>query len=134
MKKLLVSAGLACAIHCLCLARAGTLFTVPVMIVTPPELDFGMVAEQSTATNSFVVENAGGSTLVGKVTVAPPFKIISGDTYSLKSGEIQIVTITYTPSEAEKDVQTAEFSGAKPVTAKVMGKRGPPRQRPFRQP
>ncbi len=129
MKKLSVSAALVCAINCLCLARAATLFTVPVIIVTPPALDFGTVAEQTTATNSFLVENAGGGTLVGKVTVAPPFKIVSGDTYSLKSGEIQIVTITYAPSEAEKDLQTVEFSGAKPVTAKVTGKRGPSRRR-----
>jgi hypothetical protein len=134
MKMLLVSAGLACAINCLGLAKAATLFTVPVMIVTPTNLDFGTVTEQTTATNSFLVENAGGGTLVGKVTVAAPFKIISGDTYSLKSGEIQIVTITYSPSEAEKDVQTAEFSGAKPVTAKVIGKRGPPRPKQVRRP
>jgi hypothetical protein len=134
MKKLLFSTGLACAVNCLFLAKAATLFTVPVLIVTPPQLDFGTVAEQTTATNTFVIENAGGGTLVGRATVASPFKIISGDSYSLRSGEIQIVTITYSPGDAESDVQTVNFSGAKPVTAKVMGKRGPPRSKPLHLP
>jgi hypothetical protein len=127
MKKLLYCIGFACAASCLYLAKAATLFTVPVLIVTPPQLDFGAVAEQTTVTSAFVIENAGGGTLVGKATVASPFKLISGDSYSLKSGEIQIVTITYSPSDAESDVQTVAFSGTKPVTAKVTGKRGQPR-------
>jgi hypothetical protein len=126
MKRVFVTAGLVLVLQGLGLVRAATLFTVPVIVVTPAALDFGVVASQTSATNSFVLENAGGGTLVGKVTVPPPFKVVSGETYSLKNREIQVVMIAYSPTGASNDMQMVKFTGANPVTAKVMGRQGQP--------
>jgi hypothetical protein len=122
MKSLFAAAGLVLVLNGPRLAQAGTLFTVPIMVVSPTAIDFGAVPSKTTVTNSFLVENAGGGTLVGKATVSPPFKILSGQSYALKNNEAQIVTIAYTPSEASNDVQTVRFTGANPVDAKVMGR------------
>ncbi len=66
------------------IAEAGTLFTNPVIFVKPTALDFGPVASNTTATNTFLVENMGSGTLVGTATVAAPFKILSGGNYTLR--------------------------------------------------
>jgi hypothetical protein len=129
MKSMFVTAGLVLILSAPSLAQAATLFTVPVMVVTPTQIDFGAVAQSTTVTNSFLVENAGGGTLVGTATVPPPFKILSDGTYSLRPGEIQVLTITYTPSGGSNDIQVVTFTGANPANAKVQGRlaASPPR-------
>src|SRR5690242_21273458 len=92
-------------------ARADSLITNPVVMVTPMVLDFGPVKTHSTATNTLVVENAGGGKLVGKATVSPPFKIIAGANYNLKEDAAQLLTVIYTPTTAGTDTQTITFTG-----------------------
>ncbi len=104
------------------LAAADTLFTTPVIFLTPPVLNFGLVYTNSTATNTIVVENMGVGKLVGKATVPEPFKIVDGGDYSLRAHEAQIVTITYKPSGAALDKQTVTFTGGGGAKASVTGK------------
>jgi hypothetical protein len=106
----------------LCTAQAGTLFTNPVIVVTPMALDFGAVATHRTATNTFLVENAGGGKLVGHATVAPPFKVVEGGDYTLRENEAQVVTIIYTPRSALTNIQTATFTGGGGAKATVVGR------------
>jgi hypothetical protein len=103
------------------LAAAGTLFTNPVIYVTPMVLDFGRMASNKTATATFIVQNAGSGKLVGKATVPAPFKIVSGGTYSLVADEVQIVTLSYKPSGAPTDKQTVKFTGGGEAKATVIG-------------
>jgi len=103
-------------------ARADSLITNPVVMITPMLLDFGPVKTHTTATNTLLVENAGGGKLVGKATVAAPFKIISGASYSLKEDAAQLVTITYTPGGAAADTQIVTFTGAGGAKVTVSGK------------
>jgi hypothetical protein len=123
MKKRFAFAGSVLALSWLCLARAGTLFTSPFIFVSPTTLDFGAVARQESATNSFLVENVGSGILVGQATVPPPFKILSGGSYRLERNAAQVVTIVYTPDGAPTNTQTVIFSGKdNQTTATVIGR------------
>jgi hypothetical protein len=104
------------------IAEASTLFTNPVIVVSPKALDFGRVATNTTATNTFLVENIGRGTLVGKATIAVPFKILSGGDYSLRENEAQVITVTYRPTGAAFDTQTVQFTGGGGAKATATGK------------
>jgi hypothetical protein len=121
MNKLLAVAGGVLLLGLPCAASAGTLFTNAVICVTPTVLDFGRVATNRTATATFVVENMGGSKLIGKATVQAPFQITAGGDYSLKPNEAQIVTITYKPLRLGPDTQTVTFTGGGGAKATVNG-------------
>jgi hypothetical protein len=127
MKKLLGIAVCILSLGSFAVANAATLFTTPVISVTPTAMDFGAVPNTVTVTNTFLVENAGGGKLVGKVQVAPPFKIISGGSYRLDRNETQIVYITYTPGQGTNDTQKVTFSqkGATGTYVMVTGKPAP---------
>lgn len=98
------------------------MFTNPVIFVTPMVLNFGPVAESTTATNTFLVENMGSGKLVGTAAVPAPFKILSGGDYTLRAKEAQIVTVTYTPSGAAFDTETVTFTGGGGSKVTVNGK------------
>ena len=103
-------------------APAGTLAHGPVILVQPSTLELGPVGLKKSATNSFVVANVGTGTLNGSVTVVPPFKIIAGETYSLKRNETQAVTVVYIPGKALTNVATVKFTGDDNVNATVIGR------------
>jgi hypothetical protein len=104
------------------IAEASTLFTNPVIVVSPSALDFGRVATNATATNTFLVENIGSGKLVGMATVAAPFKILSGGDYTLRENEAQVITVTYKPTGAASDTQTVQFTGGGGAKATATGK------------
>ena len=119
----LVSAGiLTFCLGCFSVGAADSLFKDPVISVTPKSLDFGSVPAKTTVTNSVLVENWGGGKLVGKVTVARPFKILSGGTYRLGAADAQVVTIAYTPSGQALDTNVLKFSGGGGAMVAVVGK------------
>ena len=122
MRRLFIIAGGALFLSVCQFAEADTLFTTPVLYVQPMALDFGPVAAQAVATNTFVVENMGRGTLVGNVTVAAPFKILSGGEYALRENEVQIIKVVYTPSGAASDTQVVKFTGGGGTKASATGK------------
>ena len=103
IKGCLVAATLATLASGSSISCAGTLFTSPIIAVSPRTVDFGAVPVKTTVTNTILIENWGGGKLVGKATVAPPFKIISGGTYRLGPSDAQVITVSYTPSGALLD-------------------------------
>jgi len=111
MKKLLIPACWVLFLSISGIAEAGTLFSGPVIFVTPMVLNLGPATGKAITTNTFVVENMGKGILVGTATVAPPFKILSGGTYSLRRNEAQVVTVIYVPVGATSDTQTVTFTG-----------------------
>jgi len=123
MKKRFALIGSIPLVVAFCVARAGTLFTTPIIFVQPSSIDFGRIAPREFATNSFALENVGGGVLIGKATVPPPFKIISGETYQLKRSEIQLITIVYTPDNNPTNMEIVRFGGADtPGSATVVGR------------
>jgi hypothetical protein len=101
--------------------NAANLFDRALVLVSPRTNNFGFVAPKSGATNTFVIENVGRSRLIGKATVKPPFKIISGGTYSLGPHGSQLITIAYQPIGASNDIQVVTFTGGGNATAIVSG-------------
>ncbi len=98
--------------------------TNPIIIITPAKLDFGFVPEGRSATNTFLVENAGHGKLSGTASVAAPFKIESGGKFTLKESEAQVVTVSYTPKDDRVDTAPVIFTaGETTVKATVIGRR-----------
>jgi hypothetical protein len=123
MKKKLAFAGAFLVLNWLCLARAGTYFTIPFIVVSPTTLDFGAVPRAESATNSLVVENVGAGILEGEATVPPPFAILSGGKYRLQRNTSQVVMIVYTPNGAPTNTQIVRFSGKEhEASATVTGR------------
>ncbi len=102
-------------------APAGSLLTNPIVFVSPRLLDFGAVAAGKVATNTVVVENAGGGRLIGAAKVAAPFKILSGGSYNLGRNEAQVITVTYQPGTTGSDSQPITFTGGGGATVVATG-------------
>jgi len=98
-----------------------TVPTNPVIAVSPAMLNFGTVAVGSTTTETVTVQNTGGGTLSGSVSLGSPFSITSGGTYSLTNGQSQMVTIMYAPVVAGTNNQNVSFTGGGGATGTVMG-------------
>jgi hypothetical protein len=97
--------------------------TNPILSVSPSSLSFGAVLANTTVSNSFTIQNIGVGVLSGTATVAAPFQIMSGGTYSLTNNQTQAVWVSYTPSGAASDSQTVTFTvaGGITVSATVSG-------------
>jgi len=100
---------------------AGGPATNPVVSVSPLTLDFGVVLANVATNLTFTVANAGGGVLTGMVSVAAPFQIVSGGTYSLGSNQSQTVTIQFNPAAAGSFSQTVTFTGGSGASASVSG-------------
>jgi hypothetical protein len=72
----------------------------PVIAVTPASLSFGTVTVGSSGDLSFTVQNTGGGTLTGSASIAAPYSIVSGGSYSLVAGASQAVVVRFTPTAA----------------------------------
>jgi len=103
-------------------ANISALLEHPILSVVPRSLDFGWVAPGSTATNTFLVENAGGGTLIGRAVAPPPFRIVQGGAYHLPKNSSQVVTITFTPARGGTNIAAVTFTGGGGATNHVIGR------------
>jgi len=106
-------------------AVASAVFTISVpaaITVTPATpVAFGSVTIGSSSTQNFTVQNTGGGTLTGTASVAAPFSITSGASYSLAAGASQTVTVKFTPTAALSYSQSVTFTGGTGATGTVTG-------------
>ncbi len=103
--------------------------TNPIIMITPSTLDFGYVPMGKSATNSFMVENVGHGKLSGTASVAAPFKIDSGATYTIREKEVQMVTLIYSPTNERVDIAPVSFTaGGTTLKATAVGRRLPARE------
>jgi len=84
---------------------------VAVMQVMPGNINFGSMNVGMSATNSFTVENVGGSTLTGTATVTSPFSIVSGAGYNLAANQSQTIAVAFSPTSAGSYNQTVVLAG-----------------------
>jgi hypothetical protein len=111
----------------LALSQAGGTMTVatgitnPVICVSPSSLDFGRVAIGRTNDLYLRVQNLGSGTLTGSATTSPPFSIIAGRTYSLGSGQSQLIGVRYLPRVEGTNSQSVALSGGGNATVAVSG-------------
>jgi hypothetical protein len=94
----------------------------PAISVTPPSQDFGTVAVDSSTDRSFTVQNTGGGTLSGSASIAAPYAVISGGSFSLGAGASQQVTVRFTPTAPGSAAGNVSFtSNAGNVGRSVTG-------------
>jgi hypothetical protein len=95
---------------------------VPVISVTPSTtVVFPNTPGGSSSTENFTVQNTGYGTLSGTVSVAAPFSIASGGSYSLGAGASQTVMVRFTPSGGGSYSQSVSFTGAAGAMRTVTG-------------
>ncbi len=93
----------------------------PVLQVTPGSITYGTILNGASKTNSFTVQNIGTGTLTGTASVAAPFSILSGGSYSLGAGQTQAVTVVFSPTAATNYNQTVTFTGGNGTNTTVTG-------------
>ena len=89
--------------------------------VNPGSRDYGVVNVGGHSNMTFTVQNIGGSVLTGSASVAAPFAIVSGGSYSLTSNQSQVVTISFNPTQAGGANQSVQFTGGGGAAATVSG-------------
>jgi hypothetical protein len=107
-------------------ALSGTATNLPavgsIIQMSPGSANYGIVSTGTSATQIFQVQNVGSGTLTGSASVAMPFNIVSGGTYSLKANQSQTVTVTFNPSAAGPYNLNVAFSGGGGTNATVIGR------------
>ncbi len=93
----------------------------PGIQVTPGNISYGTVLVGMSATNRFVVQNAGTGTLIGSASVSWPFSVVSGGSYSLGVGQTQAVVVVFSPLAAGNYTQSVSFSGGAGMNVTVSG-------------
>lgn len=91
------------------------------ILVSPTSLNFGAVAIGNGSNLTFTVQNAGVGTLSGSASVAAPFSIVSGGSYSLGSGQSQTVTVRYSPAAAGSFSQPVILTGGGGAVVSLNG-------------
>ena len=99
----------------------GGVLTNPAVAVSPSSLNFSSALTNTTRDLSFTVVNIGAGTLAGSASVAAPFSIVSGATYSLGANQTQSVTVRYQPTVAGSNSQNVSFTGGGGVNVAVIG-------------
>ncbi len=94
---------------------------VPILQVTPGSIAYGTILNGTSATNSFVVKNAGTGTLVGTASVGAPFSVVSGGSYSLGANGSQNVVVAFSPGGATNYSQSVTFTGGSGTNTTVSG-------------
>jgi hypothetical protein len=95
--------------------------TNPVILVAPSSLAFGSILTNTTGQSNLSVKNVGAGTLAGTASVALPFSIVSGGSYSLGANQSQSLTVLYSPTAAGTNSETITFTGGGGATATVIG-------------
>jgi len=93
----------------------------PVILVSTNTLDFGSGAVGETRNLTVTVQNVGGGILSGAATVAAPFSIVAGDTYSLSSNESQVIIVQYAPKEPGMNMTVVRLAGGGGASITVAG-------------
>jgi hypothetical protein len=105
----------------LAVSGAATNAPIPVISVGASSLSLGTILTNTAATNTFTVQNSGTGTLAGTATVAAPFSILSGGSYSLTAGQSQTVSVLFSPTTAGSYIQTLALTGAGGTNLAVSG-------------
>jgi hypothetical protein len=94
---------------------------VPMIQATPGSFPFGGIPNGTSLTNSIIVQNVGSGTLSGTASVASPFRILSGGSYSLGAGQSQTVMVAFSPSTVGNYSQSVTLTGGGGTSVTVSG-------------
>ena len=82
------------------------------LVISPASRDFGAVTINQTNSLPFFAINAGGSSLTGTATVAGPFAIAAGASFTVGAGQTQTVTVSFQPGGAGAFTNAVVFTSA----------------------
>jgi hypothetical protein len=99
----------------------GYVTSAPAISVSPPSANFGAVLIGTSATQSLVVANVGAGNLSGSASVASPFALVSGGSYSLGAGATQTVFVRFTPASSIAYNGSITFTGGAGATNGLTG-------------
>jgi len=93
----------------------------PAIAVGPASQNFGNIQVGTTADRTFYVTNTGGGTLTGSASVATPFSILSGGSYSLTANQSQAVVVRYSTTAAGSNSMNVSFTDGGGAMVSVSG-------------
>ena len=89
--------------------------------VTPTQLSFGAVEVGTSTTLSVVVRNVGDTSVSGNASIANPFSIASGGSYTLAPNATQTVVVRFTPNAVQSWSRDLSVTGGAGATVLVSG-------------
>jgi hypothetical protein len=96
----------------------------PVLELSATKLLFGSVLVGETNSLTVTVKNTGGGSLDGTASIAAPFTIASGATYSLSNNQEQVVSVLFVPQTVGEVTNTLSFTGGDGASIDVSGTGG----------
>lgn len=102
-------------------AEVWRLFTPTLVVLPESGENFGAIKVGSSQDETFQISNLGSGLIVGSVSVAAPFSVVSGGSYQLRAGETQFVTLRFAPTSSGISQRTVTFSGGKGIQRQVSG-------------
>lgn len=94
----------------------------PQIAFSPGILDFGLVGVGRDRILTLKIQNTGVASLKGKATVSPPFSLIQGGNYNLKSGQSHTLRVKYEPKAPGTNSGCLVFAGGNGETIPVIGR------------
>jgi hypothetical protein len=94
----------------------------PLLLVTPPSIDFGVVQVGTSNEAAFAVTNAGEWALQGAAVVAGAFSVVTGASYCLAPGTAQMVRVRYGSASEGVHSNDVTFSGGGGASRAVIGR------------
>jgi hypothetical protein len=89
--------------------------------VTPTAtVSFGSIAAGATTDRTFTVQNTSTSALTGTASVAAPYTIVSGGSFSLSAGASQAVVVRFRPTAAGTFTGNVNFTGNGDTTSRAV--------------
>ncbi len=89
--------------------------------VTPTATtNFGNITVGSSANATFTVQNTSTTSLTGTASVAAPYSIVSGGSFSLAAGASQVVTVRFQPTAAGTFAGNVNFTANGDTASRVL--------------
>jgi hypothetical protein len=94
-----------------------------VLSVSPTFLDFGIMEIGSTKDLQFSITNNGQGVVSGTMVVNKPFSLVTGNSFNLQPGKVQMVTVRFNPTTIGSPLNTVSInSNGGNVSVTVRGK------------
>ena len=104
------------------LALKGVSPLTATLTITPStRTDYGSLLVGNIKDKTFNASNVGTSTISGTASVASPFSVVGGGSYTLAPGQSITTTIRYAPTSAGNNIAYVTFTGGGDQTRQVTG-------------
>jgi hypothetical protein len=118
-----------------CSAAASGVAQSDISVTPTAATSFGSIASGATVDRTFTVANTGGAALSGSASIAAPFRVVSGGSFSLNPGASAAVVVRFQPTSAGSFAGNVTFTAngdtlSRGVTGSATGSSGGPAPQP----